>query len=110
MWTAWTYLPCTEAVRKAKAYVRTKGPLLLVAQTYRFLGHSRSDANAIPHRGGDRPLEAPGPDRPVPGSGSWRAATFRQSALRTWRTPCGRRSRPRSGSPGPARIPDSRCS
>ncbi len=34
-----------RAVRKAKAYIRKKGPLLLVAQTYRFLGHSRSDAN-----------------------------------------------------------------
>ena len=33
-----------EAVREAAAYVRKKGPLLLVAQTYRFLGHSRSDA------------------------------------------------------------------
>lgn len=34
-----------EAVREAKEYVKTNGPLLLVAQTYRFLGHSRSDAN-----------------------------------------------------------------
>jgi TPP-dependent pyruvate/acetoin dehydrogenase alpha subunit len=34
-----------EAVREALGYVRRSGPLLLVAQTYRFLGHSRSDAN-----------------------------------------------------------------
>mgnify|MGYP001459888362 CR=1 FL=1 len=34
-----------EAVRDAIAYVKTRGPLLLVAQTYRFLGHSKSDAN-----------------------------------------------------------------
>ena len=34
-----------EAVREAKAHVKENGPLLLVAQTYRFLGHSRSDTN-----------------------------------------------------------------
>lgn len=33
-----------EAVREAKEFVKKNGPLLLVAQTYRFLGHSRSDA------------------------------------------------------------------
>lgn len=34
-----------EAVREAAAFVRKRGPLLLVAQTYRFLGHSKSDSN-----------------------------------------------------------------
>lgn len=34
-----------EAVREAAAFVRKQGPLLLVAQTYRFLGHSKSDSN-----------------------------------------------------------------
>lgn len=34
-----------ETVREAVSYVKSKGPLLLVAQTYRFLGHSRSDSN-----------------------------------------------------------------
>lgn len=35
-----------HAVRDAKDYVRRNGPLLLVAQTYRYLGHSKSDVNA----------------------------------------------------------------
>jgi pyruvate dehydrogenase E1 component alpha subunit len=34
-----------DAVKDAKAYVKTKGPMLIVAQTYRYLGHSKSDAN-----------------------------------------------------------------
>jgi len=34
-----------EAVREAKAFARTGGPSLIVAQTYRFQGHSKSDAN-----------------------------------------------------------------
>lgn len=34
-----------DAVKEAKAYVKKNGPTLLVAQTYRFLGHSKSDAN-----------------------------------------------------------------
>ena len=32
-------------VKKALSHVRKKGPALLVAHTYRFLGHSKSDAN-----------------------------------------------------------------
>lgn len=34
-----------RAVREAKAYVKANGPMLLVANTYRYKGHSKSDAN-----------------------------------------------------------------
>ena len=34
-----------EAVREAKAHARTDGPSLIVAETYRYQGHSKSDAN-----------------------------------------------------------------
>ena len=34
-----------DAVKEAKAYVKKNGPALVVAQTYRYLGHSKSDAN-----------------------------------------------------------------
>lgn len=34
-----------EAVKKARKYVMKKGPMLLVANTYRIMGHSKSDAN-----------------------------------------------------------------
>ncbi len=34
-----------DAVREAKKYVKKNGPMLIVAQTYRYLGHSKSDAN-----------------------------------------------------------------
>jgi len=34
-----------DAVKEAKNYVKKNGPMLIVAQTYRFLGHSKSDAN-----------------------------------------------------------------
>jgi pyruvate dehydrogenase E1 component alpha subunit len=34
-----------DAVHEAKAYVKEHGPYLIVAETYRFLGHSKSDAN-----------------------------------------------------------------
>jgi pyruvate dehydrogenase E1 component alpha subunit len=34
-----------EAAREAREYVRTQGPMLLVTNTYRILGHSKSDAN-----------------------------------------------------------------
>ena len=34
-----------DAVKEAKAYVKANGPMLLVAETYRFKGHSKSDAN-----------------------------------------------------------------
>jgi pyruvate dehydrogenase E1 component alpha subunit len=34
-----------RAVREAKGYVKEKGPILLVANTYRIMGHSKSDAN-----------------------------------------------------------------
>lgn len=34
-----------EATRRAKEYVRTDGPVLIVSETYRYLGHSKSDAN-----------------------------------------------------------------
>jgi pyruvate dehydrogenase E1 component alpha subunit len=33
------------AVRDAKEYVKKSGPLLLIAETYRYSGHSKSDAN-----------------------------------------------------------------
>ncbi len=34
-----------RAVREARDYVRKNGPVLIVAETYRFSGHSKSDAN-----------------------------------------------------------------
>jgi pyruvate dehydrogenase E1 component alpha subunit len=34
-----------EAVLEAKEYVKHNGPILLEAKTYRWLGHSKSDAN-----------------------------------------------------------------
>jgi pyruvate dehydrogenase E1 component alpha subunit len=34
-----------EAAREARQHVRSQGPLLLVTNTYRILGHSKSDAN-----------------------------------------------------------------
>ena len=34
-----------EETRKAREYVMESGPMLLVCNTYRFLGHSKSDAN-----------------------------------------------------------------
>ena len=34
-----------QAVREAREYVKENGPTLLVAETYRFKGHSKSDAN-----------------------------------------------------------------
>jgi TPP-dependent pyruvate/acetoin dehydrogenase alpha subunit len=34
-----------DAVAKARKYVKKNGPMLLVAETYRWLGHSKSDAN-----------------------------------------------------------------
>jgi pyruvate dehydrogenase E1 component alpha subunit len=34
-----------ETVREAKEYVKKNGPYLIVAETYRYLGHSKSDAN-----------------------------------------------------------------
>jgi len=34
-----------NAVKEAKEYVRENGPYLIVAETYRYLGHSKSDAN-----------------------------------------------------------------
>ena len=34
-----------DAVRDAVAYARKNGPYLVVAETYRYLGHSKSDAN-----------------------------------------------------------------
>ncbi len=35
-----------EETKKARKYVKENGPMLLVCDTYRFLGHSKSDANA----------------------------------------------------------------
>jgi len=35
-----------EATRKAREHVRTQGPVLMVLNTYRILGHSKSDAGA----------------------------------------------------------------
>ena len=34
-----------EETRKAREYVMKNGPMLLVCNTYRFYGHSKSDAN-----------------------------------------------------------------
>ena len=34
-----------ETTKKAREYVRNNGPMLLVCNTYRQLGHSKSDAN-----------------------------------------------------------------
>ena len=34
-----------HAVKEAKEYVKEKGPILIEAKTYRWLGHSKSDAN-----------------------------------------------------------------
>lgn len=34
-----------EETKKAREYVKENGPMLLVSNTYRFLGHSKSDAN-----------------------------------------------------------------
>lgn len=34
-----------EAVRTAKEHAKKSGPYLIVAETYRYLGHSKSDAN-----------------------------------------------------------------
>jgi pyruvate dehydrogenase E1 component alpha subunit len=34
-----------EAVKEAKEYVKKNGPILIEAKTYRWLGHSKSDAN-----------------------------------------------------------------
>jgi pyruvate dehydrogenase E1 component alpha subunit len=34
-----------EAVKEARPYVKEKGPMLIVANTYRIQGHSKSDAN-----------------------------------------------------------------
>jgi acetoin:2,6-dichlorophenolindophenol oxidoreductase subunit alpha len=35
-----------ESVLNARDYVKQSGPMLIVANTYRFMGHSKSDANA----------------------------------------------------------------
>jgi pyruvate dehydrogenase E1 component alpha subunit len=35
-----------ETVLNARDYVKQSGPMLIVANTYRFMGHSKSDANA----------------------------------------------------------------
>lgn len=34
-----------DAVAEAKEYVKENGPMLIVSETYRYLGHSKSDAN-----------------------------------------------------------------
>lgn len=34
-----------DTVMDAKDYVKTQGPILIVAETYRYMGHSKSDAN-----------------------------------------------------------------
>ncbi|MFP4302052.1 MAG: thiamine pyrophosphate-dependent dehydrogenase E1 component subunit alpha [Spirochaetaceae bacterium] len=35
-----------DAVKEAKEHARTNGPYLIISETYRYLGHSKSDANA----------------------------------------------------------------
>ncbi|MDF1569442.1 MAG: thiamine pyrophosphate-dependent dehydrogenase E1 component subunit alpha [Spirochaetaceae bacterium] len=39
------YFIVRDAVDRIKNHVMTEGPALIVAETYRFLGHSKSDAN-----------------------------------------------------------------
>jgi pyruvate dehydrogenase E1 component alpha subunit len=39
------FLEVYSAVKEAKEYVKKTGPMLLVSNTYRFKGHSKSDAN-----------------------------------------------------------------
>jgi len=34
-----------DAVREARAHAKDMGPVLVVAETYRYMGHSKSDAN-----------------------------------------------------------------
>lgn len=34
-----------DAVKTARKHVRNEGPYLIIAETYRFMGHSKSDAN-----------------------------------------------------------------
>jgi pyruvate dehydrogenase E1 component alpha subunit len=38
-------LKVCEKMKQAREYVRDNGPMLLVCNTYRYLGHSKSDAN-----------------------------------------------------------------
>ena len=38
-------LAVRETTKKARSHVRGKGPYLIVSETYRYLGHSKSDAN-----------------------------------------------------------------
>ncbi len=40
-----------DAVVKARKYVKKNGPMILVADTYRWLGHSKSDANRYRTKG-----------------------------------------------------------
>ena len=39
-----------RAAREAREYVKEKGPMLLVLNTYRHMGHSKSDANVYRSR------------------------------------------------------------